>query len=487
MFHKAYRSDVRLVWPVFIIGLICFLTWFFAMDRSTLVEFDIFAISPPIAEVTDQLPDLDTITETDRDDLATRQNLRWLVARFEQNEDHTTSPLPALELSGTYSASVYLNGEFIGSKGVPALESVNEIAGPIDAVIPLTSIKAGMNELHILLSSHYVRDGQRSLLNDFRILHSPRVNRRPAAYYWIAITSAGMLMALLALFVSLGVRMRALGRHSFAAATALFLILALGAEVSRSWVNYPYPLHSLRMIVLNLCTVLAGISYTLLLLSQFANRFRIQIFTGLCLAIVAIRFLPVHLDTQSILSLGLCAVIGFCVLIRKSIHNDHFAQQILLMITTAGLFAIWQPWLFLDNGMFAVGAVLLTPLAFEGYSNASQSIESKPETRITIQTTGGVLSLNSSDVVSIRSAGNYVLVLTRANEEYTARITLNDISRQLPDEFRKTHRSCIINTKMARRVIRRASGKYELLMDYGDPAPVSRTKASELKHVIGNA
>lgn len=483
--QAAVRKTIQFVWPSLTMGLVCLLTWLFATDRPSSIEIDFLAISQPVTDISETLSVPDNVEPTQRETLKAQQNLRWLVAGFELQENSGPSQIHSLELSGPFSASVYLNGERIGSKGIPSSSRAGETPGPIDAVIPLTTAKDGANELHILISSHHAIDNGRALLNDFRVLPLVRDHRRPAAYYWIAITSAGVLIALFGFFAVSAFKSGQKKIVWVGAATALFLLLALAAEVSRSWVNYPYPLHDVRITILSLLTVLAGVTFTYLTTLRFEQSFTYRILASLVLIIVFSRLLPLHQDAQSMLALGLCALVVTYVLIQNSINNVGPARQILLMLIPASLFAAWQPWLFLDNGVFAIGAILLTPFAFDNYLNASRSQEKAIDNRITIQTRSGGLSLNSSDVVTIRSAGNYILVSIRTGEEYTARTTLSDLAKQLPDEFRQVHRSCIVNLNMARKVVRRTSGKYELMMDFGDPVPVSRTNASELKIALG--
>nr|WP_246462934.1 LytTR family DNA-binding domain-containing protein [Nitrospirillum iridis] len=90
------------------------------------------------------------------------------------------------------------------------------------------------------------------------------------------------------------------------------------------------------------------------------------------------------------------------------------------------------------------------------------------------------LYLNPADVLVVKSAGNYVEVIT-AEAAYLVRRTLAEFQAELPvTVFVRVHRSYLVNRAAIARTDGRPSGDMDITLTNGAVVPVSRRYKSEL-------
>jgi len=84
------------------------------------------------------------------------------------------------------------------------------------------------------------------------------------------------------------------------------------------------------------------------------------------------------------------------------------------------------------------------------------------------------LLVPAHDVRWIRSAGNYA-ELHLADSTLLVRITFADLERQLdPELFARVHRTVIVRQDLVREVVPTPHGDFEIVLDQGEPLPMSR-------------
>ncbi|VAW86922.1 hypothetical protein MNBD_GAMMA16-785 [hydrothermal vent metagenome] len=104
---------------------------------------------------------------------------------------------------------------------------------------------------------------------------------------------------------------------------------------------------------------------------------------------------------------------------------------------------------------------------------------------------GENIYLNSTSVIRIESNENYCHVLIAPNEKqseqcYMARITLTEVSNQLPENlFLQVHRSHIINFSYVSNLIRQGRN-FQLKLKNGDSIPVSRSRIEQVQQRVEN-
>lgn len=408
----------------------------------------------------------------------------WVRATFNSGSEDMAMPEPALRLSGPFSAQVWLNGSLIGSKGTPALAASEETPGAIDSLISLRQARPGPNELVMFMSAFHANYPVARLFQDINIEPYSSVQTRPVGRYLVAISQAGVLAALFGFFVFIA-RRRKDPAFGWAAGAALCMLLALLTETIRAAVNYPYPYHGLRMTLLWASITGSAVCFAVALSVRFAGQVHWRRI-GLAVLAAASSFLWLvkGFDHQSLVSLAALFCIYVLVLWPRTRRGDPLARAMLAVLGVIFIFAAALPWLFLDNGLFPVSAVLF---GLFGLSIMKTFSFMSDEKRFSIRVDGRQRQLSPKDVTSISAAGNYAEFSMKDGEKVLARATLTSIEKLLGAPFIRIHRSHIVNINQAAKLRVKPGSRYVLEMRYGEPLPVSRQQAPELRNALTDA
>jgi hypothetical protein len=118
--------------------------------------------------------------------------------------------------------------------------------------------------------------------------------------------------------------------------------------------------------------------------------------------------------------------------------------------------------------------------------------ESDEDLPIEIRSTAGTdaLQVPSSDLLYMKSADNYVEVISRQNGDVKSeliRTTLNKICADLSrfDMIVRCHRAFIVNTRNVNRITKTAGGYQLIIEGVSEPIPVSRAYQIKVKDVLG--
>jgi LytTr DNA-binding domain len=114
-----------------------------------------------------------------------------------------------------------------------------------------------------------------------------------------------------------------------------------------------------------------------------------------------------------------------------------------------------------------------------------------PPTRVEVfEITEGarLLRVPVADIIAVRAAGNYVEFLLSDGRRPLMRAPLMEVEGALaPNGFLRTHRSWVVNPARVRALEPAGSGDYQLSLDGGETAPVSRRFPQALERLRGGA
>lgn len=120
----------------------------------------------------------------------------------------------------------------------------------------------------------------------------------------------------------------------------------------------------------------------------------------------------------------------------------------------------------------AIVFYLSARLSARGETAASPA---EPEPAFDIRDGARLIRTPVKEIVSVRSAGNYVEVHLADGRRPLMRATLATVEAELaPHNFVRTHRSWLVNAKRVRALTPEGSGDWNVELDGGGPAPVSR-------------
>jgi hypothetical protein len=281
-------------------------------------------------------------------------------------------------------------------------------------------------------------------------------------------------------------------------ALSLFAGLQLLAETSRGYFAYPYPFHSVRMVL-----VLAGAAgLALMLLAHTAQRFlhlspgwRWLGWTGFAALLCGIVLAVPAFDPKTGMALLLPMAASFIIAGRAAIERQPAAAGYAVFFALAGAITIWAPNFALDIGMFYLTGGFIIFLLVEQAANLIRARRSVVEEReraarlelalerarqkdgpseIQLTSAGKIQRLSADRIVSLKAAGDYVELALAGGHRELFTLTLSEAEARLPDTFLRIHRSHIVNTDYVKTLTRAASGVGELELTDGTVLPVSR-------------
>lgn len=422
-------------------------------------------------------------------------------------EDLISSRQPiGLFIAGHMSATVYLNGVHIGSKGVSSLTPKGEVAGMFDwvAYIPRSVIKGESNQLTMHVSSF---NSQREFLSPFNWIYVDVYQAATAFYskhYMPTLIPLGMMLLSLIYIV----------RRVFLEPKSLTLIylllitvtatLQLLTEVYRGFYTYAYPLHDKRLDVIWFFSLIFGLA----LLTQSLNQFttiRKRFAIGLCIALVVVVRINIHdSDLQSAYTMLIPAVLAGSLISYQQFRNKgtNYLPSVVLFAFAALIYI--APNNFLDVYLYYCIAALMAYLFNnEAKSTVQQQhhlilekqraeklqlaldIKAKEDSehRLTLKDSGKLIRINVADVLCCKGAGDYVEVCL-IDKTILHSGSLSGIAEELPSYFIKVHRSYLVNAKHINQMRRLPAGTGEIELSNGHNIPVSRRLLPKLKETL---
>lgn len=301
----------------------------------------------------------------------------WLKFTLPLNED---TPLPngavltnsnkvktakGLFISVLGAYSVYFNGEFIGSNGIPAIAGAPEVPGNIDSVflLPPHLIMQGSNTVMIRFSSQFRPDslthsGVWVFADDYSNLININEERTRLP---IMMLSALLLVALYSFVVYFSSLNNA--TYLWFGSLSFTLILLIVAESWRGLFGYPYPWHVVRMEVVLWLTLAISVLLPMFFVAFFRYTKRVATYSLCALALLytLIMLFVDGYDYRSFVLFGTGLVCSIAVCIASLIARKQHAW-----LMTTGLMVFISPvvlsrFSFMDQYFFVsfIGLALL--------------------------------------------------------------------------------------------------------------------------------
>lgn len=390
----------------------------------------------------------------------------------------------ALYLSGVFSADAVWNGNPIGSKGRPGASTLKEVPGPIDAVIPLPAgaLKPNQNVLTLHLSGerlaagHSVIHGQGGIFG-MRVAPFSADARRPIGYYATPFLMSGVLLLALVLVAFRG-RLR-----SPATVILAGLLICAVAELSRSIIDYPYPLQALRMSGVKAGAAMICLGCGLLALHSIAWRPPTN-WRRLGTAGAGLLALTAPVDAPGLVFAGALAgglIIGVSAVRRRD--GPLFLQAGALLLIAAAS-RLTRPD-FMDQGLYAASAPLIAEFLWRIRASPSVVLDLPRAASLIVGPPAARRFLDLQTIRAIHAAGDYVEISLTNGRRLLESHGLSALAARLPPSFLRVHRSHIVNLAHSEELRSEGGGRYRLRVGDSLWVPVSRTRIAELRERLG--
>lgn len=400
------------------------------------------------------------------------------------------------------SSEVRWNGALIGRNGTPGPDAASEEPGRFVAniLLPAASMRPGANLLSVRLSAQHL------WLPVARPIHFIEVmpyegDRLPGLdVYLPALLMLGAFGAALIYFAAAAWSEGGARAPLLLAIVAGAALLELAAEVSRSFIAYPYPWHLARVaIIALLAAIIATLAAAYAATRLAPDRSRpITALTGAG-ALAGIVLLPWY-DLKALGAI-LAGAIGVAaagaVALRRGRRGGLAALAIALAIV---VLMAWFLTDFLDHAWFVLLAVVLVALIAEQVrslrlARAERDTETKraealAERLVRAEREGEpILALKDgarthrvmeSDILYLRAADDYAEAVLADGRVLLVTMTLARLLDILPPRFIRVHKSYAVSRGRVSGIAPRAGGGRQLVLSDGSDVPVGRAYAASV-------
>ncbi len=306
-------------------------------------------------------PDFDesACRTTAMNDIDPQRRAIWLRARVVIPDD-LPDPL-GVRISAMASSTIYWNGRELGANGRPASTEEHEDPGLMDAEIflPRERIEPGENLIAIRMSGHDMPVRVSTPVHLITI--GPYGRLREAmwrAYQPALVTSGAILLAALFFFVAFLLNRRELA----ALCLSLMALSAAGqlfAEASRGLIDYAYPLHVPRLIVIVVCASLFAIALNAFVATRFALRRPARWIAGAAIAVIGLGAVAPGFDGRTMAIILAGALVAIAAIARPAWRGDAGARTIAAALLVLVALIFWRRNQFLDQDFYLVVSALL--------------------------------------------------------------------------------------------------------------------------------
>ncbi len=292
-------------------------------------------------------------------DIDPQRRAIWLRARVIIPND-LSDPL-GVRISAMASSTIYWNGRELGANGRPDSTEEREEPGLMDAEIflPRDRVEPGENLIAIRMSGHNMPVRVSTPVHLITI--GPHGRLREAmwrAYQPALVTSGAILLAAVFFFAAFLLNRRELA----ALCLSLVAICAAGqlfAEASRGLVDYAYPLHVPRLIVIAVCASLFATALNAFIATRFALRRTARWIAGAAIAVIGLGAIEPGFDGKTMAVILAGALVAIVAIARPAWRGEAGARTIAVALLVLVALIFWRRNQFLDQDFYFVVSALL--------------------------------------------------------------------------------------------------------------------------------
>ena len=180
---------------------------------------------------------------------------------------------------------------------------------------------------------------------------------------------------------------------------------------------------------------------------------------------------------------------GFNIIVTSTLHLIAFS--IILFLTSQIIHDedTWRlSWLlkekFSNYLYIALSIYLVTMLAYFWIKQRETAMRQKKYAKaITVKNGRKSIIVNVNDIKFISSDGPYIFLYT-LGKNYIVSDSLKNILTKLPQNFKRIHRSTIVNIDMVKELKSRMNGDYDVVLKDNQTLRLSRTYSKSLKGIL---
>jgi len=396
----------------------------------------------------------------------------------------------ALYIVGVASSEAWLNGQRLGANGRPGGSPSEEAAGRYEAAIPIPDRlwRPADNVVVIHMSSFHGSVRLDGPIAAIMVAPWPWPSR--AVPLAITFVVAGALFAAAFGFGVIHSLRRTRSSLTLAALAGVSGLQAI-LESLRTLIPYAYPVHGWRLVGIWLLTAAFALLLTSWVVPRFWPQARRPVFI-LAGAAVAATGLASGFDLKTMLALmvglALSTVAAAVGVYRRQPGARSTLAYLLVFMAVGAVF----PSLLVDLSYFLFAAGLVLPLLMvevvrlgrddRGREVALARAAARPDC-LTVASSRGVERVPLADIVAVAGADDYVELRLMNGRRLLHAARLDRLEAELPPAFLRIHRSVIANLAHARG-FERDGGRGRLLMDEGDPLPISRNRLPAVRDAL---
>lgn len=436
-------------------------------------------------------------------------DLIWIKVNINMPKTHQSNDRPlALYVSGKMSSRAYLNGQLLGSNGVPSAAPSSETIGQMDTQFyaPQDLFRQGDNEVILLASSHH------GYLKLYRPIHMIAIgpanivanNLLPT--FSPALMTLGLFIMGFLYFAIIGFLGSSRTRSWTFSSICFFAAAQLFSETSRGLFQYNYPLHDIRIIAIAIFSAGFGLSTAFHIFKTFYKGNIIYPMVMMtALSLLGLIF-GVGYDYKSLLAMIIPLIFAVSACGYWSYHRKEraFLYFITLLIFIGGIFMFQAS--FLDTIFFFLIAFFLLLLFIEQALTLSdeekqrrieearadrlenaltQAKERDDASEIIVKSAGKVEHIPTKNIVHCSGASGYAEIHLLSGRSILHSITLNEMEDILPSIFLRVHRSHMVNVIFVKSLQRDPAGTGTLSLTDGSEVPVSRRIMPKVRKALG--
>ncbi|MEX0297465.1 MAG: LytTR family DNA-binding domain-containing protein [Kordiimonas sp.] len=426
------------------------------------------------------------------------KKLVWIKTTLDVSDELIDYKEPlGLFLSGKIASKVYLNGDLIGTNGSPAMQAEDEIVGKMDVVFYLRTgqVKAGPNEIIIQMSGHH---GFIPLAYPIHFIavgpyqYPPNIALQG---YLPSFIPFGILLVGALYFGAIALYRQQDRRLLLLPFAALFAVGQLIAEVSRGLIQYDYPYHDVRLVLVMLFAAATGLCLLVHVVDRYGNKHKgPALIFGLVATIIVVSMEDTFGGKALLALQGPAFIGGLGVgLAARAGKEKALSYAVVLLAFSVAI----QPVLdaFLDVYYFyMVAALLLFMFVQQARTNEMEkkalaaeraraerlqqiladTKERQTPSAVKVSEAGKVEMISADKIIYCKSAADYVELHIEGRGSVLRAGSLSELEKDLPQTFLRVHRSYVVNGEFIKALKREANGSGSLQLITGDEVPVSR-------------